>query len=285
MEKDATAATGTRRLFKLHGFLGAALVAICWPLNWLLPGNRTAYLFFPLWLGYVLVVDALVHMRTGDSIFTRSRKEFVLLFIISAPAWWLFEFINKRTQNWIYLGTESFDAVVAHLLSTLSFSTVIPAVFTTAELVRSFSWVERFAVGPRIKPTPGLCTGLFLIGLVMLVLTLQWPQKFYPFVWTSLALMLEPLNRWLGNPHLLQRLEHGDWRPIVALFVSSLLCGFFWELWNYYSYPKWIYRTPGAQFMHVFEMPLLGYGGYLPFALELYGLKNLLLPRSAAPRV
>lgn len=258
---------------------------MCWPLNWLLSGNRTAYLFFPLWLGYILVVDALVYVRTGNSIYTRSRWEFVQLFIISMPAWWLFEFINRRTQNWIYLGTETFNETVSHLLSTLSFSTVIPAVFVSAELVRSFSWIERFAHGPHIKPSPKLCVGLFVCGVVMLLCTLQWPRWFYPFVWISLALMLEPVNRWLGNPHLLQRLEHGDWRPVIALCAGALLCGFFWELWNYYSYPKWIYRTPGAQFLHIFEMPLLGYGGYLPFALELYGLKNLVLPRAVAPRL
>ena len=40
-----------------QGWLGLLLVAVCWPLNWTLPGNRTAYLFFPLWLGYILVVD------------------------------------------------------------------------------------------------------------------------------------------------------------------------------------------------------------------------------------
>jgi hypothetical protein len=28
----------------------------------------------------------------------------------------------------------------------------------------------------------------------------------------------------------------------------------------------------------MFEMPLLGYGGYIPFALELYALKNLIWP-------
>ena len=43
---------------------------------------------------------------------------------------------------------------------------------------------------------------------------------------------------------------------------------------------KWIYHTPGAQFLHVFEMPLLGYGGYVPFALELWALKSFLWPRS-----
>jgi len=30
-----------------------------------------------------------------------------------------------------------------------------------------------------------------------------------------------------------------------------------------------------ANSLHIFEMPLLGYGGYLPFGLELYALYNL----------
>jgi hypothetical protein len=42
------------------------------------------------------------------------------------------------------------------------------------------------------------------------------------------------------------------------------------------SHPKWIYHTPGAHFLHVFEMPLLGYGGYVPFALDLFAIKSLL---------
>jgi hypothetical protein len=51
---------------------------------------------------------------------------------------------------------------------------------------------------------------------------------------------------------------------------------FFWELWNYYSYPKWVYHVPFADFWHIFEMPVLGYGGYLPFALELFALYQIL---------
>ena len=65
---------------------------------------------------------------------------------------------------------------------------------------------------------------------------------------------------------------------MIALAIGALICGCFWELWNYYSYPKWIYRTPGAQFWHVFEMPLLGFGGYLPFGWDLFALRNLLWP-------
>src|SRR5437867_3595252 len=126
-----------------HTYAGLILIAIFWPLNWTLPPHlrATAYLFFPLWLGYALFVDALVLARSGDSLLTRSRRDFVLLFFTSAPAWWLFEMINKRTRNWEYLGSEVFSGFEYFVLATISFSTVMPAIFETAELVRTCRWV------------------------------------------------------------------------------------------------------------------------------------------------
>src|SRR5690348_10185844 len=262
-----------------QGWLGLLLLAVCWPLNWTLPGMRTAYLFFPLWLGYILVVDALVGRRTGASLWTRSRKGFVLLFILSVPGWWLFEIINDRTANWEYLGGGTFSPLEYYALCTLSFSTVMPAVFETAELVRTFRWVKSLRPGVRIPDSPRVNAQMLLIGLAMLALTLAWPKYFYPFVWISLVLIFEPVNRWLGRRHFLEWLQRGDWRPVVALSLGALICGFFWEMWNYWSWPQWVYHTPGAGFLHIFEMPLLGYGGYIPFALELFALKNLLWPR------
>ena len=119
----------------------------------------------------------------------------------------------------------------------------------------------------------------------MLALTLIWPKLFYPCVWLSVFFILEPINMALGKRHVFESLEMGDWRPILALSFGSLICGFFWEMWNYFSYPKWIYHTPGAEFWHLFEMPLLGYLGYLPFAWELFALRNLLWPRSQQFRI
>jgi hypothetical protein len=270
-----------------HFKVGFTLVLVFWSLNWGLPESLrpTAFLFFPLWLGYSLVVDALVVARTGTSILTRSRRGFVWLFVGSAPAWWLFELINRRTRNWEYPGTETFSSLEYFILCTVAFSTVMPAVFGTAELLRSGSWLDRFARGPRVRPTRGLAIVLFLVGLVMLASTLLWPQACYPLVWGSVFLILEPINIALGRPHLLQWLKHGDWRPVVALSLGSMVCGFFWEMWNFYSYPKWIYHTPGVEFLYVFEMPMLGYLGYVPFAWELFSLRNLLLPRETGPRL
>jgi hypothetical protein len=48
-------------------------------------------------------------------------------------------------------------------------------------------------------------------------------------------------------------------------------------MWNFLSYPKWIYHVPFVGFLHVFEMPLLGYLGYIPFSWELFALYHLIV--------
>ncbi len=259
-----------------QGWIGLALVTIFWPLNWALPGLRTAYLFFPLWLGYILCLDALVLSRRGSSQLSRSRAAFFIQFVVSAPAWWLFELLNERTHNWHYIGSSHFTDLEYVILCTINFSIVMPAVFESAELVRSFQWIERFASGARVPRSSKAPFVMLFLGALALVLTLLWPSTCYPLVWGAVYFIVEPLNHWLGRPNLLTRLQEGDWRPVLALAGGSLLCGFFWEMWNFFSYPKWTYSTPGVDFLHVFEMPLLGYGGYVPFALELYALRHFL---------
>lgn len=270
-------AEGSRALAG-HGWLGIILVAIFWPLNWVLPGAPTAYLFFPLWLGYVLIMDALVLRRRGESILSRSRSDFVKLFLCSAPAWWLFEVINWRTENWEYTGGERFTGVPYFILASVSFSTVMPAVFETAEWVATWGWVKRWGGGMRLNPGGGLLAGMFGVGAVMFALVMIYPKVAYPLVWGALVLMLEPVNVLLGRRSFFDHLKEGDWQPVVALATGALICGGFWEMWNYYSNPRWVYHTPGAEFWYIFEMPLLGYLGYPPFALELYVLRNLFWP-------
>lgn len=261
--------------FALHGWIGSGLIAIFWPLNWLLSGPRTHWGFFPLWLGYCLTVDALVLRRRGTSLLARGWRKYAGLFLISAPAWWLFEVINWRVQNWHYMGRELFTDLEYGLLSSFSFSTVIPAVFGSAELMASFDFVKRLGRGPVIRPNRPTTLAVFGLGLAMLALLLAWPRYFFPFVWLSIYFIIEPVNVWLGHRSAGEWTRLGDWRPIVALWLGALLCGFFWEMWNFFAYPKWNYTVPGVDFLRVFEMPLLGYGGYLPFALELYAVYHI----------
>ena len=83
---------------------------------------------------------------------TRNPFGYITLFLISAPAWWLFELINLRTQNWVYDGKEFITDLTYGILATISFSTVIPAVFGTAEFVSTFNWLKKLK--PISKPAP-----------------------------------------------------------------------------------------------------------------------------------
>ncbi len=262
--------------FLSHGWLGIGLITIFWPLNWALTGPRTHWGFFPLWLGYCLTVDALVYMRKGTSLYTRSWQKYIGLFVVSAPVWWLFEAINWRLQNWEYTGSELFHPFEFFVWATFSFTTVIPAVFGTAELVSTFGFLQRLGRGPVIRPDLRTTRLFFLAGWIMFALMWAWPKLFFPFCWISIYFILEPINIWLGNRSLAENTRNGNWRPILALWIGVLITAFFWEMWNYFAFPKWIYHIPWANCCHIFEMPLLGYGGYLPFALELYATYHLL---------
>jgi len=263
-----------KRKFPLHGWIGFSFMVIFWALNWGLRGLRTQWAFFPLWLGFCLTIDALVLWRTGTSLFFRNRLKYLLLFIASAPAWWLFELANTRLQNWHYVGAEAFSLFMFWFWATINFTTVIPAVFGSAELMRSF--IPNPIKGPVLQPTRFTTLIFFLAGWSMLVLMTAWPGIFFPFVWVSLYFILEPVNTWLGNRSLVEWTRNGNWQPVITLWLGGLLTGIFWEMWNYFSYPKWIYHVPWGNGLHIFEMPLLGYGGYLPFALELFALYHFL---------
>jgi hypothetical protein len=268
-----------------HGWLGLGLIALFWVLNWSLPGLRTHWGFFPQWFGYCLTVDAVVFSRSGSSMLKQRPSAYLKLFLVSAPTWWLFEVLNWRTQNWHYDGREFFTDLQYFLLASLSFSTVIPAVFSTAELVITFDWLKRFTRGPTIVPTRTVLLRAFVGGWLMLLLLVLWPRYFFPFLWLSLYFIIEPVNLWLKRRSIASYVGIGDWRPLLALWIGCLICSFFWEMWNFYSYPKWIYRIPFVSFLHVFEMPLLGYGGYLPFSLELFALYQLVTGMLGEDRV
>jgi hypothetical protein len=275
MEKSISLSESLRKI-PAHGWLGISLVAVFWPLNWNLEGLRTHWGFFPLWLGYCLSVDALVFLRKGTSLLTRSWRKYTGLFAVSAPAWWLFEAINHRLHNWRYLGAEYFSPLEYSFWATLSFTTVIPAVFGTAELIGSFAFIQRIRPGLVITPNRRTTVGFFITGWIMFALMIAQPLYFFPFVWLSVYFILEPINVWAGNRTLADWTGRGDWRAIIALWCGVLVTGFFWEMWNYLSYPKWEYHVPFVGFWKVFEMPLLGYFGYLPFAMELHALYHLI---------
>ncbi|WFB11977.1 hypothetical protein LRS74_09610 [Streptomyces sp. LX-29] len=253
---------------------GAALIAGCWPAYWLVRGGLSQELFFPLWLGYILTVDGLVEVRTGSSPLTRDRRAFLTLFLLSAPFWWIYEGINQWVRNWEYVtygGGERHGPVLWHLVATLSFSTVLPALCVTAELLRSLPALGRPRRGARLPLSAAAPVVLMLVGAASLAALALWPRVTYPLVWPALFLILDSGNRLAGRPSLLSEAHRGRWDTLLVLALTGLGCGLVWELWNARAGTGWVYDVPGLNdAAHLFAMPLPGYLGYVPFAWSAY---------------
>jgi len=266
----------TNKYFPNYGWAGLFLIILFWILNWSLDGLRTHWGFFPLWLGYTIFVDAVVYSRKGTSLIARNLKLFIGLFLISIPSWWLFELYNTITNNWLYDGRQFFTNIEYYLLASLSFSTVMPAVFETSELVGTFKWINHLNIKREIEPSLKTVWFLIITGILVLVIIIVFPEIFYPLVWLSAFLIIEPINILMKNNSIFDYTASGEWRTVLALAFGCLICGFFWEMWNYYSYPKWKYNLPMLNTLHVFEMPLPGYIGYLFFPFELFTIYNFI---------
>ena len=111
-----------------------------------------------------------------------------------------------------------------------------------------------------------------LVGLICFVLPWVFPRYCFGFIWLCVVLMLDPINNLFRRKSALGHIAAGDWHFFVVVPLAGLCCGFLWEMWNFYALPKWYYTIPYMGFWKIFEMPLLGYTGYLPFALELFAM-------------
>ena len=261
-----------RYLLPYRGLLGLILICVAWPFSWAESGTGLQYTFFPLWLGFILAVDGLVLRRTGTSLIVRSPKIMAMMFILAIPYWWMFEAINQVIQNWVYIGSNPETSLFSLIQTSLAFSVVIPAVFEVSELVGAFNFINRFARMPaRVLHRPQVAIS-GILGVLSLAALLTWPKYLFPITWLSLFFIFDPINYLTGRPSITANVRHGDWRLVVAFALGALICGFFWEMWNYQATISWQYNIGFFDFARIFHMPLLGYGGYLPFGLETYAM-------------
>ena len=269
--------------FPWWGWTGAGLGAASWILAWSrFPGlgGFQSHTFTPLWIGFILVVNAFTARRTGRCLLLSRTRPFLLLFPVSAGFWWSFEYLNRFVGNWRYVGGVEFGAVDYFLFATLPFSTVLPAVLSARELLLSCPRIDRAfrewkPLSPERPEAIGLavlflsCAGLFAVGIA--------PDVAFPLVWVAPPALLISLAALRGEPHTLSGISSGDWRTAASSVLAALLCGVFWETWNFGSTAKWVYAIPYVDALHVFEMPLLGYAGYLPFGVLCAGIGDLVV--------
>lgn len=285
LQKAPASAPGPaiRRLaFPIWGWAALLWLAASWTLAWTrLPWFESfqQHTFTPLWLGYIGVVNAITMQRAGSCLLTREPARFAALFLLSAFFWWFFEYLNRFVANWRYTGIGDFDALEYTFFATLAFSTVLPAVTSTAEWIGTFPRLDAaFARWyPMRIPRPKLAAALVLALTTLSLAALGVFREYvFPLVWISPVLVIICLQALGGRATVVAPLARGDWRGIGSFTAAALICGFVWEMWNYGSLARWEYSIPYVDRFRLFEMPALGYAGYLPFGIECAAIAALL---------
>ncbi len=259
--------------FPWWGWIGIFTGIVAWILAW----NRFPWFagfqphtFTPLWLSYIVVINALCYRQTGHCMMLDRPWFFLLLFPLSATFWWFFEYLNRFVQNWHYVGAH-FRAWEYFWYATLPFSTVLPAVLGTREWIYSALRLENGLRGlqPPVISSPRILAWSVLIlagaGLTGIGI---WPDFLFPLLWVSPLLIIVSLQVLMGENQILQDIGAGEWNRVIPSVLAALFCGFFWEMWNFFSLAKWEYSISFVHRFKLFEMPILGYAGYLPFGLE-----------------
>jgi hypothetical protein len=234
-----------------------------------------------MWTAYIFFVDARVFRRDGRSLLHDRPREAVFMAVVSVPLWLVFEAYNLRLRNWAYFGVPETPWLAAASYAW-AFATIWPALFETAAWLGAGPFptpaVRHAPASLSVRLRAAMIAGAAFVAMPPLLPATVRPWTF-GFVWLGFVLLLDPLNARAGRPSFLAAWLAGDRAFIRRWLVAGIVCGVLWEFWNYWAFAKWRYvGVPVFPSVRLFEMPLAGYLGFPPFALEIFAMYHLVRP-------
>ncbi len=241
------------------------------------------YSDLPLFWGFTLLLDGIVYKRTGGrSIIGQHPIEMVGIGSASVSGWMLFEFLNFYVKmNWYYPFGELIPRSYFLLYALIGSSGLLPMAFEWYDLLLTFKvFRKRFSSGWSLSFPKWLKIFLLVMSFAGMFFMGLYPEQLYTTLWLwpviIFSVLLSLMNIWTPFTPLKQ----GDWNPLLVFALAYLFQGIAMEGWNYfsgihengeviltYSPAYWAYNIPYVERFHIFEMPLVGYLGYLPFSV------------------
>jgi hypothetical protein len=249
--------------------------------------NHPAWLLdwglLPLWWGFILMLDGLVYYRTGgNSLIHNEPTEIIAMGVVSISGWLIFEYFNFFINlNWYYPNAHLKGHDEFLLYAVFGSSAFIPMTFEWYFLLRSFNFFNsHYRHGPKLNINKKILLAVLIISIIGMYLAPKHSDLLFFILWLGplviLSIVLEILGIWTPFNAIKQR---GDWTSLLVFAPTFLFQGFLLECWNYLSaghnnnQPQtnnpayWVYCIPYVSNYHVFEMPILGYLGYIPFSV------------------
>jgi hypothetical protein len=245
----------------------------------------------PLFWGFTLVLDGVVYaINNGESLVSRKPTELLGIGVASMSGWMIFDYLNFFIdRNWYY---PKADLVNPHgyeflIYAVLGSSGFFPMAFEWYYLLRKIKVLNfKYSKGPIVRIRPWLLWTFIIVCLVGMFITpkttASQSQWFYilwlaPLIIVSSGLTL--VKVWTP----FQPIANGNWTAFMTFALTYLIQGVILEAWNYMSAEHlpgdviithnaayWIYCIPYVYVGKIFEMPYLGYLGYLFFSIHCY---------------
>lgn len=240
------------------------------------------YTFVPLWWSFILILDGIVYKRNnGGSIISKKPHVMQLLAVVSCFSWFAFEYLNFFVvENWYYPNNDIFSNFGNVFWFSLSYTTVLPAIFEWYMLLGTISlFRNRYRYGPKLSVSRTFLIIYYVLGLILAFGMGYYPYLLFWVLWVALVPLLSAAMALTGYWTPFTPIKDGDWSKVVLIGLATLFNGFFWEFWNFgsewfhESMPTnpnyWKYSVPFLDKIHLFsEMPVLGYFGYLFFGVN-----------------
>jgi hypothetical protein len=233
------------------------LIAVLGSMGLLTSYRPLAAMVYPIiWWGLLLALDGINAVRWKQSPMRRDARHFIAITTpLSVLYWVLYEYLNFVFPQWRYEGYLP-GTTLQVVFAFVSFATVIP-------IIVEFQWL---LIGPSVDCTlpgrwsQGIVRWRYSVAAcgVFLLLLPTWSTSFWlnQSAWIAPAIALLPWavkGNYEGNP-----------RAVYVVPAASLLSGFTWELMNHWALTKWVY-TIHPEWPRLFQMPFLGYLGFIPF--------------------
>lgn len=248
----------------IGSFLGSTLLCL-FEIN---PFYKFYYIF--AWYSYIFFIDGMIWQIKKESLIINRPADFIFMLITSIGLWFSFEIANISLKNWQYIMIP-WDKVERYLGYFLSYATVLPILFETAELIETIGLFKNSTI-KTINIDDKSAKKILAVGLILAVLSVSLPSIFFPLIWVAFIFIFDPINYLAGDNSFIDDIKKGYGVRIYTLFTSGMICGFLWELFNYKAGAKWIYNLPYLNNPKLFEMPIAGYLGFGFFSLECYAI-------------
>jgi hypothetical protein len=264
--KSSRAALAGARM-PAYGWAGLGSMILFELLLFTVESDVIGWFFTPIqWTGLILFLDGLRKRRRGVSLVADHPVELVLLALISIGSWLVFEGYNLFLRNWAYVGLPD-HPWIRFPGYVWAFATISPGMFLIYETLSDLFPGEDRTSYPRLPNR--LFWPFVTFGAACMVVPLVWPSTHMtPLVWVGFAFFLDPINGRLGERSILSEFFTGERRSMPLFFLAGLIAGLLWEFWNYWALARWEYDVPYLGHIKLFEMPVLGFLGFMPFIIE-----------------